>query len=76
VLGEWESACREARWPDVERLFAAFVVARDLDTCRDLLAGRPVAVSRLDPDGVRAVGRRTLVQLRAPVQRTDVEAAA
>jgi hypothetical protein len=61
-----------ARWPDGARLDAAWRLARDLETLADLLAGLPVAASRLDPDALVEARRRSLVQLRAPFDLVDV----
>lgn len=60
------------RWPDGERLSWAWRLARDLDALADLIAGRPVSASRLDPEALFEARRRSLVQLRSPIELVDV----
>jgi len=74
TLAMWEELSR--RWPDRERLAAAWRLARDLETLADLIAGRVVAAERLDQDALREARRRSLVQLRAPIEFVDVLEAA
>jgi hypothetical protein len=57
----WEKLRR--RYPHPARIMVALEVARDLETCRALLAGEPVAASRLDPVGFDRASRRRLVRL-------------
>lgn len=41
------------RWPDGRRLWAAFMLALDVDTCSSVLAGRRVMAGRLDGEVLR-----------------------
>jgi hypothetical protein len=61
-----------ARWPDGERLVIAWRLATDVDTLGDLLAGLPVSPDRLDSEALFQARRRSLVQLRAPVELVNV----
>jgi hypothetical protein len=63
----------ERRWPNAERLVTAWRLARDIDTCADLIAGRPVDQARLDPEAVFAARRKSLVTLTAPIDLVNVE---
>jgi hypothetical protein len=74
ITAEMQEALRAA-WPDGERLTIAWRLARDLDALRDLLAGRPVSADRLDREALFTARRRSLVQLRAPLELVHVEAA-
>lgn len=60
-----------ARWPDGARLTAAWALALDVDALADLLAGRAVDPSRLDPDEVIRSRRKRLVRLVAPAELLD-----
>lgn len=63
---DWREQLR-ARWPDGERLRAAWALARDVDALEDLLAGRAVHPDRIDRDELVKASRANLVQLRAPI---------
>jgi hypothetical protein len=65
-----------ALWPDAERLAWAFRLANDVDTCADLIAGRAVSSSRLDESALLEARRRSLVQLRPPLELLNVREAA
>lgn len=71
----WREQLAE-RWPDGERLAWAFRLALDVETCADLIAGRPVSMSRLDSSALFEARRRSLVQLRAPLELVNVREAA
>ena len=71
LLGELEEL--ERRWPDGQRLLAAFTLACDLDACRDLILGLPVDVARLDPGELQRARQAHLVQLRAPADLLHVD---
>jgi hypothetical protein len=71
----WREQLAE-RWPDAERLEWAWRLARDVDTCADLIAGLAVSAGRLDPDALFEARRRSLVQLRAPIELVNVQEAA
>ena len=61
----WEelwTALRE-RWPHPYRLVVAMRLARDVETCRELLLGLPVDPDRLDPEAVSWARERQLVRL-------------
>lgn len=66
----------EQRWPNGERLVWAWRLARDVETCADLIAGHPVEESRLEPDALFEARRRRLVQLRAPIELLNIDRAA
>ena len=51
------------RWPHPYRLVVAMRLARDLETCRELLLGLPVDPDRLDPQVLRWASERLLVRL-------------
>jgi hypothetical protein len=53
-------------WPNGARLEWAWRIARDLETCRALLAGQPVDAERLDQAELFSARRARLVQLVAP----------
>lgn len=72
--GYWDRV-REA-WPDGARLTAAWEMAADLPTLRDLLDGYPVDVSRLNRDGYRLCRQRRLVTLSRPVDLLPGQVAA
>lgn len=55
------------RWQDGERLMWSFRLALNLETCADLIAGRPVSPGRLDQDELSRAHEPQLVQLVAPV---------
>jgi hypothetical protein len=57
----------------VERLVAAWRLARDVDTCSDLIAGCPVDQARLNPEAVFEARRKSLVTLSAPIDLVNVE---
>ena len=61
-----------AKWPNAERLSWAWRLARDPETCGALIAGHPVDQRRLDPDALLEARRRSLVQLRAPLELLNV----
>ena len=73
TLGEREQL--ERLWPHTHRLLAAIKLARDIDACCDLLAGRPVDLSRLDPAELEHSKRASLVRLLAPAGLLEAEAA-
>ena len=58
---EWATLAQ--RWPHPERLQVAFRLAKDLDTCQQLLDGQPVDPGRLDPAELRKAKQRLLVRL-------------
>lgn len=62
ITAEQLDALRE-RWPTPGRLVAAFALARDVETCAELLAGVPVAPERLDQEQLELARRRRLVRL-------------
>lgn len=66
----------QAAWPNGARLTAAFELANDLDTCRDLLEGKPIDVERLRPDGYRKARQRRLITLQRPADLFNVQDAA
>ena len=61
----WEAI--RAKWPDGQRLAAAWALARDVDALADLLADRPVDPSRIDQAALAAACQARLVQLVRPV---------
>ena len=73
TLGQREEL--ERAYPEAQRLLAAIKLARDLDACADLLAGRPVDSARLDQAELASAKRRTLVRLVAPADLLEAEAA-
>jgi hypothetical protein len=62
----WEAL--RAAWLDSARLAAAWQLAKDVEALADLLAGRAVDPSRLDPDELIRSRRRRLVRLVAPAE--------
>jgi hypothetical protein len=44
---------------ELDRVWRAIMLARDLETCKALLRGERVPRSRLDPEWVKRFGRRT-----------------
>lgn len=58
----------EHRWPNAHRIAWALRLSRDVETCRDLLAGRPVDPSRIDREELERAKARQLVQLVAPLE--------
>lgn len=56
------------RWPDGERLRWAWRLARDVETCGELIAGRAVSQERLDEDALKEAHQKTLIELRAPLE--------
>ena len=56
------SALRE-RWPHPYRLVVAMRLARDVETCAELLRGDPVDPDRLDLEALRWATERLLVRL-------------
>lgn len=52
-----------ALWPHPYRLVVAQRLARDVDTCAELLAGAPLDPARLNPEGLQWARTRTLVRL-------------
>jgi hypothetical protein len=56
------AALRE-RWPHPYRLVVAMRLARDVETCAELLLGLPLDPDRLDAEAVRWAGERLLVRL-------------
>jgi hypothetical protein len=66
----------EAAYPTGAKLLTAFRLARDVDTCSDLLVGVPVDQSRLDQDVLVAARRHSLVALHAPIELVNVQEAA
>jgi hypothetical protein len=69
---DWREQLAE-RWPDAERLAWAWRLARDIETCGDLIAGRAVGSSRLNPEALFEARRRSIVQLRAPIDLLNVQ---
>jgi hypothetical protein len=55
------------RYPDAARLAVAFALANDIDAAADLLSGRAVDHTRLDPDALLRARQHRLVQLIAPI---------
>lgn len=55
------------------RVDAALRLARDVETCRDLLRGEPVDESALDPAGLAWAGERRLVRLERPLDLFELE---
>lgn len=51
------------RWPHPYRLAVAMRLARDVETCAELLSGEPVDPDQLDPEAVRWATERLLVRL-------------
>ena len=51
------------RWPNPYRLLVAMRLARDVETCSELLLGDPVDPDRLDPEALRWARERLLVRL-------------
>jgi hypothetical protein len=72
--GYWDRV--KQAWPNGARLTAAWEMAADLDTLRDLLNGLPVDVSRLRPEGYRLARQTRQVTLSRPVDGFDVKDAA
>jgi hypothetical protein len=60
------------KYPDGALLAAAWQLAKDPDALADLLAGLPVSQGRLNQDALVEARRRTLVQLRAPIELVNV----
>ncbi len=56
-----------AAYPVPHKIRIALRLARDLEACRDLLAGVPVDPSRLHRAELEWAKRKTLVQLVAPL---------
>jgi hypothetical protein len=54
-------------WPDGARLTAAWRLARDPETCADLLRGLPVDRDRLSPEGLAWSLEHRLVRLERPI---------
>ena len=73
-LGEREAL--ERCWPNAERLAAAIAVARDVEVCAALLAGRPVDAARLDPAALERAKQARLVRLCSPIDCLGKEDAA
>jgi hypothetical protein len=71
TAGMWAEL--ERRWPNGERLLWAFRLAHDVETCADLITGRPVDEARLDPETMFAARRQSLVQLSAPIDLLNIE---
>jgi hypothetical protein len=59
--GQWEELRR--RWPHPYRLVVAMRLARDVETCAELLCGEPVDPDRLDREALRWASERLLVRL-------------
>lgn len=57
----WERL--HARWARPERIVTAMRLAKNLDTCRALLAGEPVSPGRVDQVELRKAERQRLVRL-------------
>lgn len=70
---DWREQLEE-KWPDGARLTWAWRLARDLDACADLIAGRAVDPSRLDPSQLRLANEARLVVLVRPVDLLEVAA--
>lgn len=66
----------ENRWRDPTRILVAFRLAKDLDTCRDLLTGIPVHPSRIDQNALHEAKQTTYVQLVAPISILEPQIAA
>ena len=62
ITEEQWAALRE-RWPHPYRLVVAMRLARDGETCAELLRGEPVDPDRLDPEALRWARDRLLVRL-------------
>lgn len=58
----------ETKWPDGDRLKVAMNLSPDIETCRDLLSGRYVDPSRLDPEWLRWAKREQFVALRPALE--------
>jgi hypothetical protein len=69
------TAALEAAYPSVQRLRAAFALARDVEACVDLLAGRPVDPVRLDPVELVRAREATLVLLVSPLENLGAQCA-
>jgi hypothetical protein len=63
--GQWAQI--RASWPNTQRLHTAWRLALDLETLDDLLAGRPVDPTRIDPGELARARRASLVQLVRPI---------
>jgi len=70
------SAELERRYPDAARIAAAMSLARDLATFRALYAGALIPAESLDQAALADARRRSLVQLRAPIELVNVREAA
>ena len=66
VTAEQVAALR-ARWPDGTRLALAWRLARDIETCGALIAGRAVDRDRLDPTELKQAYEQRLVRLERPI---------
>jgi hypothetical protein len=62
ISPEQSAALREC-WPNPLRIGVALRVARDAETCADLLSGLPVDPDRCDAAGLRWATDRLLVRL-------------
>jgi hypothetical protein len=51
------------RWPHPARIGIAMRIAKDAETCRELLEGQPVDPDRIDPKQLRWAKQRMLVRL-------------
>jgi len=63
LLAEWDSLMLADRYPHPARILTALRLAPDLDTCIDLLTGRPVDPARLDQQELERAKHRKLVRL-------------
>lgn len=63
LLVEWDRLMLEEAYPHPRRYLTAMLLAKDLDTCRDLLAGLPVDPVRLDRHELFIAKNRHLVRL-------------
>jgi hypothetical protein len=62
-ISEEQWAELRERWPHPYRLVVAMRLAKDVETCAELLEGLPVDPDRLDPEGARWARERLLVRL-------------
>ena len=63
LLAEWDRLTLEQRYPHPSRILTALRLSRDVETCRELLAGQPVDPARLDQHELARAKNRKLVRL-------------